>query len=456
MRTLQRGVLVCCKKLSKLITFVSMKKERITKGEEGIRYESAMYGCYDKGMPPHPDWDVPKKYTINKAGTKGGKIEVDVVPQYYIGSRDRRMIFSATYHPFKDFKLPTKSTLMTDGGTSAKLAKNKRKSIVLYMSPVQRNSFAQNTCPAFSAGCQAACLDYSGQKVGQAKQRLAIARTDFYFAHRDEFWRRIYATIVGNANALNDGDELAVRLNGTSDLPLFEEFGQWCVANDKIKCFPDNVIFYDYTKNIPQVTYGREQELMNPFKKRHKVTYSLSERIDKRGDSGFDKAKRVLMNGGTVAAVFLVKSKGIAEFTKKSRKKNKIPAGWVPITDADGEKKFFAPLPETATFEYEGKTYKVPVLDGDASDDLMLDIPSGQPYILGLRAKNRAELDTSGFAIPLFAVNGKQSTDPQIKEFELELRANQNTLLKACGIDNNPVRDFVCPEKQDGKVVKTW
>jgi hypothetical protein len=432
-----------------------MKKTPITKGEEGIRFQSAEYGCYDKGMPPHPDWNVPSEYTIQKAGFNASKIKVQVIPQYYIGSRSRQMIFSATYHPFKDFVLPDKSTLMTDGGTSAKLAKNKRRSIVLYMSPVQRNSFNQKTCPMASEGCMAACLDYSGQKVGQAKQRLAIARTDFYFAHRDLFWRRIYGTIQGQANALKDGEMLAVRLNGTSDLPLFQEFGEWCEANDKIKCFPDNVVFYDYTKMLPSVTYSMEQELLNPFKKRHKVTFSLSEKMYKDG-SGFEIAKRVLMNGGTVAAVFLVKSKGVPEFVKSTGKKNKIPDGWIPITDNEGNRKFYAPLPETATFEYEGKKYRVQVLDGDASDDLMLDIDSGIPYILGLRAKNRAELDTSGFAIPLFAVNGKQSNDPQIKEFELELRRDQNTLARACGTSTGIVKDFICPDKQDGKVVKTW
>ena len=325
------------------------------------------------------------------------------------------------------------------------------------MSPVKRNSFGMNTCPMSSFGCEAACLDYSGQKIPQGNQRLALARTDFYFAHREAFWQRIHADILKEHKKLKAGDELAVRLNGTSDLPLFEEYCQWCVDNDKVKNYPKNILFYDYTKMLEYVTYSKEQELLNPLKRRHKVTYSLSEKVvTKAGATGFDTAKKVLLNGGSVAAVFLVKSKGVPEFNARTGKKNVKPKNWVTMSDGKGGKKYYAPLPETATFEYEGKRYRIPVYDGDSSDDQMLDLGSGTPYILGLRAKARAERDTSGFAIPLFAVNGEQSTDPQIKEFELELRRNQDALAIACGLSKDPVQRFECPPDQTGKTIKTW
>lgn len=441
----------------KITNFADMsKKERITKGKEGYRYESEMYGCYDKGMAPHPSWDVPNEYIIKNAGSKGSLRSVAVKPQFYIGSRNKRMIFSATYHPFKDFIMPKEATFMSDGGSSAKLAKNKRKSIVLYMSPVKRNSFELNTCPMASLGCEAVCLDYSGQKVGQAKQRLAIARTDFYFAHRDLFWQRTYDEIMSEAKKLKSGDELAVRLNGTSDLPLFDEFCDWCVANNKVKGFPKNILFYDYTKIANKVTTSREQELMNPLNRRHKVTYSLSEKVTPDG-TGFDTAKRILLQNGSVAAVFKVNPRGIPEFNKSTGKRNKIPKGWVAIPDGKGKKKYYAPLPETAVFNYQGREYRIPVYDGDASDDLMLDLPSNKPYILGLRAKNRGERDTSGFAIPLFAVNGDPTNDPQIKEFMLELKRDESIILKACGLA--PTRnkeDFKCSDDQTGTTIKTW
>ena len=440
--------------IPKIANFVFMKKERISEGKEGIKYESALYGCYDNGMPPHPSWDVPSEYSITNL--KGNQEVVKVIPQLYIGSRNKRMIFSATYHPYKDFILPSNVTLMSDGGASAKLAKNKRSSIVLYMSPVKRNSFAINTCPMASAGCAIVCLDYSGQKVGQYKQRLAIARTDMYFAHRTMFWERIFSEIMTKARKLKGDDELAVRLNGTSDLPLFKEFAEWCVNTGNAKLIPKNVLFYDYTKIVTEVTYSRAQELMNPLKMRHKVSYSLSERVTSDG-TGFDTAKRVLLNGGSVAAVFKVNPRGVPEFVKSTGKPNKVPAGWIKIPDGKGKFKFYAPLPERAVFEVDGRKYTIPVLDGDASDDLMLDIESGQPYILGLRAKQRAERDTSGFAIPLFALNGNPTNDPQIQEFLFELRRDETIVNKACGL--KPTRnaeDFLCPDDQTGKTIKTW
>ena len=441
-------------KLRKTFNFAYMKNQRITEGKEGVKYESAEYGCYDKGMPPHPSWDVPSEYLITDLN--GQQVMRKVVPQYYIGSKNKRTIFSATYHPFKDFLLPANVTLMSDGGASAKLAKNKRSSIVLYMSPVKRNSFAINTCPMASAGCAIVCLDYSGQKVGQYKQRLAIARTDMYFAHRALFWERIFSEIMTKANRLKDGDELAVRLNGTSDLPLFKEFAQWCVQTGNAKRIPKGVLFYDYTKIVTEVTYSRAQELMNPLKMRHKVTYSLSERVTTDG-TGFDTAKKVLLNGGSVAAVFKVNPRGIPEKNKNTGKLSKVPNGWVKIPDGKGNFKFYAPLPERAVFEIEGRKYTIPVLDGDASDDLMLDIESGQPYILGLRAKQRAERDTSGFAIPLFALNGDATNDPQIQEFIFELRRDESIINKACGLKPTLNKeDFQCPDDQTGKTIKTW
>jgi hypothetical protein len=134
-----------------------------------------------------------------------------------------------------------------------------------------------------------------------------------------------------------------VRLNGTSDLPLFKEFAEWCVNTGNAKLIPKNVLFYDYTKIVTEVTYSRAQELMNPLKMRHKVSYSLSERVTSDG-TGFDTAKRVLLNGGSVAAVFKVNPRGVPEFVKSTGKPNKVPAGWIKIPDGKGKFKFYAPL----------------------------------------------------------------------------------------------------------------
>ena len=431
-----------------------MNKERIIKGKKGYRYESKTFGCYDRGMPPHPTWDKPSEYEVT--GLAGNKIKVKVRDVFYIGSRPQkikgkviqRMVFTATYHPYPDFMFPAKLDLMSEDTASAKLSKNERASIVLYMSPVKRNSFAIQTCAFASESCEAVCLDYSGQKVGQMKQRAAIARTDMYFAHRDLFWGRIYNEIQAfrkKRNPTGKG-EIAVRLNGTSDLDLFSEFIQWCIKNKKT--LQKDLVFYDYTKYSGRVTLNKNMEyfyqpngkdwVKNPLNVRHKVTYSLSEDT-KKNKNAWKTGAEILMNGGTIAAVFLVNPKG----SPKKKANN-----WVKIKD-----KWYAPLPSSVSFVYDGKKYTFPVEDGDASDDLMLDI--GGSKVLGLRAKQRATKDTSGFAIPVFALR-PDGQNEMINDIYLELDVNKDEIRQACNLVSAPVPDFKCSDDQTGSTIKTW
>jgi hypothetical protein len=436
----------------------------LTSGKQGVKYESTCFGCYDKKMNPHPTWNVPKTYPTRKIGYENRNLkETPILPVYYIGSRPetvmvqgsgkrmkkttiQRMVFTAKYHPYPNFIIPTE--IMSTGVSSAKLAKNKRPSIVLYMSPVKRNSFGIDACPLASAACEAVCLDYSGQKVGQQKQRMAIARTDMYFAHRELFWERIYKEIEkGRAGAIKKGfEEFAVRLNGTSDINLFEEFMVWCIENGKT--LGKGLVFYDYTKIVKNVTYDKSGEYINFYNEnhpnrnkpnfwpiRHKVTFSLSEDV-KKNKNAYKAAAEVLLRGGTVAAVFLVDPKGSPTPTGNKRVE----------LDLDGELKYYAPLPENLVFDYEGKRYSVPILDGDMSDDLMLDEGSGGK-VLGLRAKQRAQYDTSGFALPVFALRNEGQFDEVLEDVYIELDVNKRTIMAACGLEKPSGMMFECMSK---------
>jgi hypothetical protein len=434
-----------------------MKKERILQGKKGYRYESEKYGCYDKGMPPHPAWDVPPTWVITS--NTGRMVEVQTKRVDYIGSRTTkvqgksvsRMIFTAQYHPYPYFMYPENLDLMSKDTASAKLSKNDRPSIVLYMSPVQRNSFNMQTCAMASLACQAVCLDYSGQKVGQMKQRAAIARTDMYYAHRQRFWERIYDEIQKfRAGKVKKGfKEIAVRLNGTSDLDLYTEFIFWCKENKRT--LQKDIVFYDYTKFEKRVTINKgnvntEKMLMvdgkwekNPLGVRHKVTYSLSEDLRKNRDS-WKTAAKLLVEGATIAAVFLVDPKG---------KDKKLKSDYVKIKD-----KWYHPLPDTLSFELDGKRYTFPIVDGDKSDDLMLDI--GASKVIGLRAKQRAAKDESGFAIPVFALPvDKKVEQEMLQDIYLELDVNQDMIRKACGV-GAPTPDYKCSDDQKGTTIKTW
>lgn len=382
------------------------------KFKTGVNYESKKYGCYDKSMYPYPTWEVPKTYKLSN-----GRI-AEVKPVFYIGSKDKVIRFTATYHPHPDFRIPVSLNIFTPEESSAKLSKNARPSLVLYMSPVMRNSFGLETCAMASVGCAMACLDYSGQKVGQMKQRAAIARTDMYFAHQTEFFERLWKEIVAyHCTKKSEGfKQIAVRLNGTSDLDLFDKFMSYCRGIGLELPPPSELVFYDYTKFPNRVTTTKESE-MTQYGYRHKVTYSLSE--DRTQVDSLRVASDILIKGGTIAAVFI------------------IPKG--------------QPLPKVFAFEKDGKKYSFPIVDGDSSDDLMLDKHN---VVLGLRAKMRGIEDKTGFAIPLTAVNFNPNSKDG-SEFLADYNRNLDTLKKACGVKReDPPTDFFCDPKIHKTIIK--
>jgi hypothetical protein len=178
--------------------------------------------------------------------------------------------------------------------------------------------------------------------------------------------------------------------------------------------------------------------LKNPLGARHKVTFSMSEDT-KKNKNAWRTGAEVLMNGGTIAAVFLVNPKGSP--TKKGE-------NWVKIKD-----QWYAPLPSTVSFKLDGREYKFPIVDGDESDDLMLDV--GSSKVIGLRAKQRAQLDTSGFAIPVFAL--RDDKDRQfLDDIYLELEVNEDAIRQACNLKEAPTPNFICSDDQKSPVIKVW
>lgn len=104
-----------------------------------------------------------------------------------------------------------------------------------------------NVCPAATAGCKAACLNTAGRggifKAGATTNPVQEARkrrTMLYQRSR-EWFEATLAHDIGRhiAQAKRLGLKPAIRINGTSDLPV--------LANRMATRFPD-VPFYDYTK----------------------------------------------------------------------------------------------------------------------------------------------------------------------------------------------------------------
>lgn len=173
-------------------------------------------------------------------------------------------------------------TLLSNGNTNAKTAKNTRETAILYLSPATQNDKGRNLCPNASAGCLASCLYTAGRGAFSNVQKARTAKSNYYVNDRFSFIMQLQKELVKKANKV-DG-ELAVRLNGTSDVKLVEQ-----VVNKDI---PPNVVFYDYTKIVQKA--GTR---VLPTGHKYVVTFSRSE-------TNHQEAMQHLADGGIVAMVF--------------------------------------------------------------------------------------------------------------------------------------------------------
>jgi hypothetical protein len=219
-----------------------------------------------------------------------------------------------------------KTSYLSDYKSNAKTSKNKRVSTILYLAPLTQNSYGVNVCPMASDGCAKACLFTAGRGAFSNVAKARIKRTDALLSDRNKFVQDIVAEI-NHLAAKTDG-ELAVRLNGTSDLKLVE----WC-ASSGLTIAP-NVVFYDYTK-LPNKAGTRTLETGHKYV----VTLSRSER---------NEADVIahLQRGGIAAVVF-----------------KDMPETW----------------------------HGFKVYDGDSADDLMLDIVGGGVLGLKAKGKAKQD-----------------------------------------------------------------
>lgn len=219
---------------------------------------------------------------------------------------------------------------------NAKTVKGQKKGImtgILYLAPA--NLSGVNVCPNASKGCKSACLNTSGMGVFKPVQDARIAKTKSLFADKKAFIEKLKTEIkFAMIRAEKKGMELAIRLNGTSDL-AWETFFP-------MHEFP-TVAFYDYTKN----PFRMNKFLEGGMPKNYSLTFSLSE-------SNMPIALAVLKKGGNVAMVF--GTKDVTKFPK----------------------------------EYLG--YKV--VNGDEDD---LRFKDKKNVIVGLRMKGKAIYDSTGF-----------------------------------------------------------
>jgi hypothetical protein len=147
------------------------------------------------------------------------------------------------------YKFPKQ--LFTIGNT--KTIKGMKKGVltgILHMLPDEQvKDFLEDdtiptVCPtAKIAGCYKDCLVFAGRGTMSPVFYSRLRKTLFYLQYKNEFIKLVdkgIATLLRKAERENL--ELAIRINGTSDIPVLKELKEILLK------YP-NVKFYDYTKN---------------------------------------------------------------------------------------------------------------------------------------------------------------------------------------------------------------
>lgn len=165
------------------------------------------------------------------------------------------------------------------------------KTLIMYLSPYKDNSKGKNLCPKASEGCSKACLFNSGNARFFQVQAGRRNKTEWFLSDRDSFMLKLVSEIETAIKKYSKDWVLAVRLNGTSDIP----YENIMVKDGKniFQLFP-KVKFYDYTK------------IANRFNKVLPKNYSLT---FSRSETNESKAIELLSNGVNVAVVFQNKPK---------------------------------------------------------------------------------------------------------------------------------------------------
>jgi hypothetical protein len=156
---------------------------------------------------------------------------------------------------------------------------------ILYLAPAFESGVI-NVCPYASAGCKAACLYTAGRaSIFPEIKEARIRKTKWYAKDKPAFIAQLAKDIAALIRqAAREGLTPAVRLNGTSDLPV-ETWGL-------MELFT-GIQFYDYTKSHARAKAYKA----GTMPKNYHLTFSLSETNEKQ-------AIELLAMGVNVAMVY--------------------------------------------------------------------------------------------------------------------------------------------------------
>lgn len=174
------------------------------------------------------------------------------------------------------------------------------KTLILHLAPSSLGG--PNICPMATPQCIKLCLNTAGRGVFEPVQAARLRRTALYHADRKAFTAQLEREIANAHSRLKRDWTLAVRINGTSDLPA--------LAGAVAKTFLNTprLKFYDYTKIAGAML--RDDGVHRTFSRSE-----LNETV----------AKGMLLAGYNVAVVFATK------------KLQKLPTQWHGRTVVDGD-----------------------------------------------------------------------------------------------------------------------
>lgn len=260
-------------------------------------------------------------------------------------------------------------------GTSSKIKKNSKvfniDTYILYLAPHKLSGY--NTCPLATKDCIKGCLNTSGRAGMEIKSanesriiNSRIKKTKMFYENRTFFFDWLIAEIkAAKKLTKSNGNEFAVRLNGTSDI----NWNAYKINGKTIfELFPD-IQFYDYTKVVNR---------FDNIPENYHLTFSYT-------GYNWDDCIKVLDKGFNVAAVF------------NNYKTYNMLA------------KNIKPLPTT----YKGYN----VIDGDVTDYRPLD---NKGTIVALRFKKISNKEIANEVIKSKFVINPKSKDCYYKEIVLE------------------------------------
>lgn len=253
-----------------------------------------------------------------------------------------------------------KKMLLSPGWSNKKTEKNWRRTYIMYLVPAEGSG--TNMCSHATPGCIFGCLFTAGRGAYTNVKLARLRRTKFYLQFEELFFEMLTRDLLAalrskpRKRVYKIQDEIAVRLNGTSDMPFVYWLNKRGMLDRIAAEYPgarDKLIFYDYTKN-PKLAGAK---VINGY--RYYVTFSHAENYrDQDTGKWIDNATRTLTalnSGQCVAAMF-----------------RELPVYW----------------------------HDHQVLDGDERDDLMIDayqaIRGNQGVVLGLKPKGRGALEGTG------------------------------------------------------------